>query len=655
LKIAEGKTLISKLSIPRNPTKKDPRVRLQRDGTEVWASLDRYCGQDVIAEISLGNQVPELSDRELEVWKLDQRINARGIGVDLPLVEKSIQLLETARAQASPRLKELTGGKVDKVSQATRILNFVNNFPKVPYLKNLREDTLKDYLKVNGERLPKECKELLELRQELGGSATSKLFAMKYKVSSDSRVRGAFQFCGAQRTRRWAGRGVQTQNMPKGGPPLYKCSICGYITSTHGGRKVHCNVLMKNAEWGIDGIEKAMADINLHSFGELKEMWGNPAKVVSGCVRSHLTAAPGYEYISSDFAAIEAVVLACMAGERWIIDVFLGDGKLYEHTGAMVGGVPVNEIFKHKESHGTHHPLRRIGKVGTLASGYAGGIGAWRAFGAGKFMTNTEIREAVAAWRERSPAITSYWYETQDSAFAAVRNPGREIFVTNSDLLRIGVSFLKEGRALYCRLPNGERLTYLDAAITNMKKMSSAGWEIQKLCDEYQDVMSACIERGSDALVARKGEISKELFRLVAPKRESFYWKIYEQGFKLTGADRKTIEELFWEMRETLTYWGVGINGNWERQETYGGKLVENITQATARFILSEAMLRIDPIYPIVMHLHDEIVSEVPEGYGSIPHFEQLMSIMPGWARLPDGTPWPIRAAGGWRGKRYRK
>ena len=186
-----------------------------------WEHLDAYCAQDVIAEINIAKMIPELSPGELEVWKIDQKINARGVGIDLPLVEACLKIMAESRTRYGLKLAQLTGGKITAVSQATAILKWVND-PALKSLEDIQEylDTAKPSAAVT---------EVLEIRRDVGGSAPAKLVAMKYQAAKDGRVRGMYQFCGAQRTRRWAGRGVQTQNMPTGGLIVWQCESCGKI------------------------------------------------------------------------------------------------------------------------------------------------------------------------------------------------------------------------------------------------------------------------------------------------------------------------------------------------------------------------------------------------------------------------------------------
>lgn len=657
-KDAEGKRIMLKYSQPRNATANDNRLRYVRNDPkndkerQDWERLDDYCDQDVKTETNIGVQLPDLSPGELEVWKLDQKINARGILIDLPLVESCIKIMKEAKLRAGARLAVLTGGEVLAVSEATKILKWINENRIAlkdwsphswPFLKSLEIPVITEYL--NDNELPEAIQETLNIRLETGGNAPAKLIAMKYGAAEDGRVRGVYQYCGAQRTRRWAGRGIQTQNMPNGGPEVSQCPACGLIVGdvykNRPDDPCACEEFYSRPNWGIEAVEAVIPSLVTGDYDEVAAFWKNPAKAVSGCLRSMLIAAPGHDYISSDYSAIEAVVMACMAGEQWIIDIFRGDGKLYERTGSKITGDSIETILQHREDIGTHHPARKLGKVASLASQFQGARGAWRKFGAHKFLTDKEIDINVKKWREAAPSIVAYWRDMEDSAKLAVSHPGNIARVTRSDfsgdLIRTGVSFQLSGRALYCILPNGEWLTYVDPKIKQTKKLSPDGWKILEMCDILS---TSGMHMGEDALL-------HDLLR----STPMILTVLKSNGYKITAKLRHALTDNYYTWGDTLTYMGVGTTGQWCEIETYGGKLAENVTQATARFILSSAMLRIESAgYPIVMHTHDEIVSEIPEGTGSIEEFESIMSVMPEWA-----SDWPIKAAGGWRGKRYRK
>jgi DNA polymerase len=336
------------------------------------------------------------------------------------------------------------------------------------------------------------------------------------------------------------------------------------------------------------------------NFAELAELYENPLDAVGGCLRGLFTAAPGHDLICSDFSAIEAVVIAELAGESWRQEVFRTHGKIYEMSASKITGIPFEEFERYPAEHdGADHPLRKkIGKVAELASGYGGWIGAWKAFGADKyFQSDTEIRDKILAWRAQSPAIVELWggqvredppgsyqfrrelYGLEGAAVRAILDPW---VVCPYGSISYHVS--PHDDTLYCELPSGRNLVY------------------------HRPRLVETIDRYSK-------------------------YPIYQITYEGWNNDYRR-----------------GSRG-WMRLDTYGGKLAENVTQAVARDLLAYSMLAVEAAgYPIVLHVHDEIVSEVPTGFGSVEEFERIMSQTPPWA-----AGWPVRAAGGWRGRRYRK
>jgi DNA polymerase len=357
---------------------------------------------------------------------------------------------------------------------------------------------------------------------------------------------------------------------------LLTCPACGAL------RGPDCKT-----DWGIEAVNAALVDISTRDLARIESQWGDAVAAVSGCLRGLFAAAPGCEFICSDFSAIEAVVLAELAGEEWRQIVFRTHGKIYEKTASDITGIPFDEILNYKKETGTHHPTRKkYGKIPELAGGFGGGLGAWKAFGAGEFMDDDEIQDKIKAWRRASPLISKFWYGIQDAAFMAVQNPGH-CYQYQAPATSCGqppaIIYGVRDDILYCRLPSGRNLTYH------------------------------------------------------APRLEP------DTDFRGRPSLR-------------LTYMGWNSDYKkgpqaWTRLDTWGGKLTENYVQATARDLLAFSMPPLERAgYPIVLHVHDEIVSEVPAGSGDVAEFERIMSTVPAWAHG-----WPVKAAGGWRGDRYRK
>ena len=570
----KGDALLRKLSVPRNPTKKNPRLRLTpEDSPEDFLQLYDYGRQDIKAESAVSIAIPDLLPEELDLWLLDQKINFTGVHIDKKALDDCLAIVGQAQAQYTAELQAITSGTVQSASEIQKIVGWLG--ANGVHMTSLDADAVESALKHTD--LPPHCARVLEIRASLGAASVKKLYAIDRRLSADSRLRDLFAFCGADRTARWAGRGPQPQNLPNSGPEWTRCTACGKAHADGVDCKV-CGALQGTPdEWSVEAVEAALVDIATRNLAYVERIWGDAVAVVAGCLRGLFSAASGGDLICSDFSAIEAVVLAALAGETWRMEVFRTHGKIYEMSAAKISGVPFEDFIKYKEENGSHHPLRKkIGKVAELASGYQGGIGAWKAFGADAFMSDDEIRENVKAWRQASPSIVNFWYGLENSAVAAVQNPG-QCFQYR------GITYGVTGDVLYCKLLSGRLLSYHRPRL-------------------HPDTLPW----------------GKQVLKLTYEGWNSDYKK--------------------------------GPTG-WMRLDTYGGKLCENVVQATARDILAYAMVNIDKAgYPIVLHVHDEIVAEVAEGTGSVEEFERIMATMPAWC-----ADWPIRAAGGWRGKRYRK
>lgn len=589
----EGTRLLNKFSTPRNPTKTDPRKRLlPQDDPVDGPKLYSYNETDIIVESELSSRVPDLLPQELPLWQLDQVINRRGVHIDLESVNAMIAVYESESERLNSELQQITLGAINTAGQVSAIRGFLAAHGVYTY--SLDSDSLSTLLR--DQSIPPIARRVLEIRQSVGSSNIKKLYAFKLRTSSDSRLRDMFEYHGAA-TGRWAGRGVQPQNMASSGPAVVRSACCGSVHSAHLAECPYCvtpfpTECALNEEWGAEAMESVVRDVKNRSvYGN----WPDTVAAMTGCLRGMFTAAPGHDLISSDFSAIEAVVLACMAGEQWRIDVFNTHGKIYEMSAAKISGVPFEDFLAHKKETGQHHPLRKkIGKVAELASGYAGWIGAWKAFGADQFMTEPEIKASILKWRQESPKIVEFWggqwwqpnphrwdftpklYGLEGAAVCAVLQPGTWYVAGPT---KWGVV----DDALYCQLPSGRLLTYHRPRAV-----------------QGQD------QRGLDV------------------------WKLSYEGYN-SDASKGAI--------------------GWMRRDTYGGKLCENVVQAAARDVLANSLLNLEAAgYSVVMHVHDEVVSEVPKGFGSVQEFERIMSTMPEWCK-----DWPIKAAGGWRGLRYRK
>jgi DNA polymerase len=616
-KIDDGKRLINKFCKPHNPTKKDPRTRIRpEEDHDDGPKLYSYNVGDIKAESAVSALIPDLSPDELELWLLDQCINLRGVHIDSDGLNNCLAIVKQAFERYTAELIAITGGTVQSAGEigkmvgwlganglhmssldADHVASKLKKFDLIDKLagqlisendphtldvlaqeNNVHQVDILDALELSNLPNCAAVKRVLEIRALIGAASVKKLFAIDRRRSADGRLRDLFAFCGADRTGRFAGRGPQPQNLPNSGPEVVLCR-CELHYSPHLKECPWCRSALsfaKPAEWGIDAVNDALKVIASKDLKMVEHYFGDAIAAVSGCLRGLFSAAPGCDFICSDYSAIEAVVLAMLSGEQWRIDVFRTHGKIYEMSAAKISGVPFEDLIQYKKDTGDHHPLRKKGKVNELALGYQGGYGACVAFGADKYMNEEEIRESIKAWRKESPMIVKFWYGLQDAATAAVQNPGT-CYAYN------GLTYGVKDDVLYCQLLSGRKLSYHQPRL----HPDTTPW-------------------------------GKPVLKLTYMGWNSDYKK--------------------------------GPQG-WMRMETYGGKLCENVVQAIARDILTFAMKNVERAgYAIALHVHDEIVSEVVQGTGSIEEFERIMATMPPW-----GSDWPIRAAGGWRGKRYRK
>jgi DNA polymerase len=328
---------------------------------------------------------------------------------------------------------------------------------------------------------------------------------------------------------------------------------------------------------------------------------GPPMDVISSVLRGFIIPAEGHDLLVADFSAIEARGLAWLAGEEKVLQAFRNDEDLY--------CLAAQDIYGHKVTKKEHPDKRQVGKVVVLACGYQGSVGAFQAMakGYGVKVEDKEALKIVKAWRAANENIVSYWKECEDAAITAVQNPNTKVPAGPAGRQ---VTYMKRGSFLWCRLPSGRTLSY------PYPKLVPYVW----------------MEKVS---VGEDGEEQRESKRV--PVGEKSRW--WAKGWETNGAESPA---LHYRYMDTVSGWTEG--------PTYGGSLVENITQAVCRDILAEAIVRLEARgYPVVFHVHDEAVCEVPEGFGSADEMCAIMSEVPAWA-----TDFPIAAAG-FRTKRYRK
>lgn len=334
---------------------------------------------------------------------------------------------------------------------------------------------------------------------------------------------------------------------------------------------------------------------------EIDIFHGPPLQVLSDCLRGCIVAAPGHELIVADFSAIEARGLAWLAGAERLLDVFRTGADIYCVAAEDIYGYPINK----KE----HPAERQIGKVTILACGYQGSVGAFQSMARNYLVTvpDKQALKIVKAWRAANDEIVTYWRACETAAIEAVKRKGE---IVAAGPIGREVRYLVRGSFLLCRLPSGRALSYPYPRLVPYLWIKRDGG----------------IDEDGEPVVENKRIPASDLGRWL------------RHGWQQNGEPSAGLHYRYQEA------------GRFVEGPTYGGSLVENITQAVCRDLLAEAMLRVEAAgYPVVLHVHDELVAEVPEGTGDVHEFERIMAEAPAWA---DGFP---IAAEGWRGRRYRK
>lgn len=417
-----GKALIRYFSLPCKPTKTNGnRTRnLPEHDLDKWNQFKNYCIQDVKAEQAIRNKLSffDFPAKEKELWNLDQKINDTGVLIDPVLVKNAIGISIENTRRLTDKAVALTG---------------LENPNSVPQLKKWLTDTTEVVVdSLNKETLPqllnsidnKVATQVLSIRQEMSKTSVKKYDAMRKSYCRDSRVRGLLQYYGANRTGRWAGRLVQVQNLPQ-----------NHISDLELAR----NVLLDND-------------------GEMIEMlYGSVPDILSQLIRTSFVAKAGHKFIIADFSAIEARVIAWLAGEKWRLDVFNSHGKIYEASASQMFKVPIEQITKGS-------PLRQKGKVAELALGYQGGPNALVNMGALKMgIEEEELPKLVAMWRNANPAIVKLWEKVEEAAITAIS----EAPVTLKHNLKF--DFDRNRGILFITLPGGRKLSYLKASLKSGK------------------------------------------------------------------------------------------------------------------------------------------------------------------------------------------
>lgn len=513
-KMTEGKDLIRYFCVPCKPTASNGgRTRnLPKDAPEKWAVFKSYNIRDVEVEVAIQERLKKypVPDSVWDEYRIDQMINDRGTRIDMQLVKNAIAI-----DAYMDQMAELTG---------------LNNPGSVQQLKGylseqgVEADSLgkKDVAKLI-EEVPNEVRQVLELRQQTSKSSIKKYQTMERAVCPDGRIRGMFQFMGAPRTGRFAGRLVQLQNLKRN---------------------------------SMSDLAEARELVRTGNYEALEMLYDSVPEVLSELIRTALIPKPGYKFYVADYSSIEARTLAYLAGEQHTIDSFARGEDLYCATASAMFHKPVVK-------HGINGELRQKGKIATLACGYGGSVGALKAMGALDMgLQEEELQPLVTAWRKANPHIVRFWWEVDKAAMESVRN--RTVTETH------GFRFIYKSGMLFISLPSGRYLAYVKPRI----------------------------------------------------------------GMNQFGSD-------------CITYMGLDSTRHWSRIQTYGPKIVENITQAICRDILCNAMQNLQDTF-ICAHIHDELVIECRESVS-------LDEICERMGKTPDWIPGLLLRADGYTCDWYKK
>ena len=508
-KMTEGKELIKYFCVPCKPTKSNGNRTRNRPCHDInkWETFKKYCMRDVDVERQIADKLKmyPISDEEHRLYVLDQIINDRGVLVDCELAKQAVKLNSIQSAVAVEQAYMITG--LENPNSVTQLKQWLKeNGVEIESLSKKAVKSLAD--ETDGD-----VSEMLKLRLLMAKTSVKKYEAVIRSVCRDNRVHGMMRFCGANRTGRWSGNILQPQNLPQNHLP---------------------------------DLTLARNIVKDGDFEMLDMMFGNVPNVLSELIRTVLIPKPNHRFIVADFSAIEARVLAWIAGEQWRIDTFKNGGDIYCASASKMFKVPV-------EKHGVNGELRQKGKISELACGYGGSVGALKNMGAVEMgVQENELQGLINDWRNANPHIVRFWYEVGNAAMKAIKEK------TTVPLGKL--VFAYERGILFIRLPSGRRLSYIKPRI----------------------------------------------------------------GTNRFGGD-------------SITYMGINSAKKWDRLETFGGKLTENIVQGTARDLLANALINAaNAGYDTVFHVHDEIICEVPNGYGSVDELCRLMCIKTDWA---DGLP----------------
>ncbi|MBX9179691.1 hypothetical protein HCG68_01790 [Paeniclostridium sordellii] len=438
-KLEEGKSLIrffmKKENIDLINSKEDNKEKLEV--IKKYEAFKKYCINDVVVERSIRKFLEKVKIPKIEqkLWELDQEINDRGVLIDKKLLENACTCDEKFKEDLMKKLKSIT--KVDNPKSNNQIKSYLKTMGIE--VSSLNKESVENLLKseeVLNHKKYEEIKEVLNLRSRLNKTSTKKYEAMKRCICSDDRIRGLFQFYGANRTGRWAGRLVQVQNLPQN--KLENLEEARSIIINNYGSELPSR----------DKYKKYTNKENYYNQNKSIKVNEDISSILSQLIRTTFIPKKNHRFIIADFSAIEARITSYIANERWRLEVFNTHGKIYEASAAKMFKVDINKITKESE-------LRQKGKIAELALGYQGGVGALVTMGAYNMnLCEDELIEIVKAFRSSNTNIVSLWKKAEKAFIKAVKDKT----VVNIDK---NISFIYEGNILFIKLPSGRRLSYI--------------------------------------------------------------------------------------------------------------------------------------------------------------------------------------------------
>ena len=490
-----GAALIQYFCKPCKPTRTNgQRTKNTRlNAPEKWELFKEYNIQDVVTEQIILKRLrdfrPDQSEQDL--WTLDQEINDRGVLLDIPMARSIVEFDTERSADLLAEAQQITGLKNPNSLAQLKPWLQSHGLP----VDSLRKDDVSSIL--GDPDISDEVRRVLEIRQTLSKTSVKKYQTMLDIAGEDDRARGIMQFYGGH-TGRWAGRSLQPQNLARNTMP-------------------------------DDELDVAREFVKMGDFESLEMIFGEPAPIFSQLVRTAFIPSPGNRFVVSDFSAIEARVIAWIAGEEWRLDVFRNDGDIYCESASHIYHVPVVK-------HGINGELRQRGKVAELALGYGGAVGAMKQMDTTGSVPEEEMQGIVTQWRAESPKIVRMWRDCQDAAVSVIRGNQPKRVLRSLQGIEFYVKLVDGTPVLFIRLPSGRPIAYWDPKVMDT-----------------------------------------------------------EMGPRIT----------YMTQNQTTR--------KWERCETYGGKITENIVQSVARDCLAEKMKLLESMgYPIVFHVHDEMILDVP-------------------------------------------